>query len=333
MLHIHRFACVGTAALLLLFTGAAVAGNVSIPNTFTAHTPAVATQVNANFGAVATAVNGSATDITALQGAVANLQSQLTTQQSQLATQQGQLVAQQSQLTTQQNTIDTLNTTVTSLNTTVAGQQTTIDTLNNTVTSLNTAVTNQQTTITNLQGRLTTVESNTVLQLDGSLGLVLDPFTNQPTARFTAVNVQVVNGAGGMGTINGVGNLIVGYNETDPGATEFCSDGNHSDASSCATSGGTWAANQRSGSHNLVVGNVNAYSRYGGFLAGRFNIVNGVYASVSGGANNSAKSALSSVSGGRANTAGGLFASVSGGVQHTTYSNYNWAAGSLFESQ
>src|SRR5258705_97292 len=33
------------------------------------------------------------------------------------------------------------------------------------------------------------------------------------TIRFSGVNVQIVNGLGATETVNGVGNLIVGYNE------------------------------------------------------------------------------------------------------------------------
>ncbi len=46
----------------------------------------------------------------------------------------------------------------------------------------------------------------------------------QPTVRFSGVNVQVVDGTGDTdGTVNGTGNLVVGYNENTvdrvPGAT------------------------------------------------------------------------------------------------------------------
>jgi Collagen triple helix repeat (20 copies) len=55
---------------LLAVSAAAYAGDVTIPNTFTAGTPAKAADVNANFSAVATAVNATASDVTALQTAV-----------------------------------------------------------------------------------------------------------------------------------------------------------------------------------------------------------------------------------------------------------------------
>jgi hypothetical protein len=51
----------------------ATGGPVTIPNTFTPGTPAKAANVNANFSAVATAVNGSAQDIANLQTAVKNI--------------------------------------------------------------------------------------------------------------------------------------------------------------------------------------------------------------------------------------------------------------------
>ena len=59
--------------------------------------------------------------------------------------------------------------------------------------------------------------------------------------RFTAVNVQIVNGSGSTdGLPNGSGNLIVGYNET-----------------------GNLSGDNRSGSHNIVGGKANSYSSYG----------------------------------------------------------------------
>jgi len=77
---------------------------------------------------------------------------------------------------------------------------------------------------------------------------------------FSGVNVHVVNGTGTTdGSVNGVGNLIVGYNELR----------------------GT--GDDRTGSHNIVVGKRHNYSAYGGLVAGYNNTISGVYASVSGG--------------------------------------------------
>ena len=112
MLLFQRFT--RTCVTLLLFCSTvALAGNVSLPHTFLANTPARAIEVNANFDAVSTAVNDSATEIAALQTTSANLQTSIALLNSTVASQQA--------------TIDNLNSTVASLNTTVVGQQITID--------------------------------------------------------------------------------------------------------------------------------------------------------------------------------------------------------------
>jgi len=108
---------------------------------------------------------------------------------------------------------------------------------------------------------------------------------------FKGMNVHIVNGSGSTdGTVDGLGNLIVGYNETRDDGTDV-----------------------RSGSHNIVTGSRNNYASYGGFVAGSYNEISGTHASVSGGNHNTASGASASVSGGSGNTADGLFASVSGG--------------------
>lgn len=62
-----------SSVALLAFVSGAMAGNVTVPNTFTSGTPAKAADVNANFSAVATAVNASAQDIATLQTTVKNM--------------------------------------------------------------------------------------------------------------------------------------------------------------------------------------------------------------------------------------------------------------------
>jgi hypothetical protein len=129
---------------------------------------------------------------------------------------------------------------------------------------------------------------------------------------FTGCNVQVVSGAGiTNAATNGTGNLIVGYNENSSNYA-------------------------RTGSHNLVVGPNNGYSSYGGFVAGQFNQISGVAASVSGGDTNVASGSHSSVSGGSGNEASGDRSSVSGGLNRTTDSmnpTHDWRAGSLIEDE
>jgi len=121
---------------------------------------------------------------------------------------------------------------------------------------------------------------------------------------FSGVNVHVVNGTGTTnGAVNGLGNLIVGYNELR----------------------GT--GDDRTGSHNIVVGVRQNYSSYGGLVSGDLNTISGVYASVSGGYGNTASGNYASVSGGLSNTASGFSASVSGGYYNTASDYYASVSG------
>jgi hypothetical protein len=154
---------------------------------------------------------------------------------------------------------------------------------------------------------------------------------------FEGCNVHIRSGTGSTdGIVNGLGNLVVGYNEGD-------------------------VALDRSGSHNLVVGRSHTYSSFGGFVAGEGNTVaaraasvcggigntaSGLGSSVSGGQSNAATAPGSAVSGGLSNTASNFFASVSGGAHNvatelestvsggtnrTATTLGGWAAGSLSE--
>jgi hypothetical protein len=111
----------------------------------------------------------------------------------------------------------------------------------------------------------------------------------------TGANLRIVNGLGATDTTNGLGNLIVGYNE-------LRNDPNRPD--------------NRTGSHNVVVGKRLNFSSFGGLVVGLDNEISGQFASVSGGTRNIASGDFSSVSGGQFNTASGERASVSGGGQN-----------------
>ena len=121
-----------------------------------------------------------------------------------------------------------------------------------------------------------------------------------PHVIFTGANVHIRNGMNatngvpgepfGAGATNGLGNFIVGYNETPPSVPV-----------------------SRTGSHNLIVGIAHGHSSFGGFVAGFLNQSLGPYASVSGGRLNRASGNFASVSGGYTNTASGVDSSVSGG--------------------
>lgn len=166
------------------------------------------------------------------------------------------------------------------------------------------------------------------------------------TIRFDGMNVQVTNGTGATdGEVNGLGNLIIGYDET---ISPFID--------------GQSPASDKSGSHNLVVGKGHNYSSFGSVVAGLDNVAagnfslaagtrnqalgdfatvtggqlntsSGWYSSVTGGFSNLASENSASVGGGYANSATGTASSVSGGFQVRAPGNSNWAAGRLFQQQ
>lgn len=240
--------------VMLLSKTVALASEVTIPNSFTGGTRALATQVNANFSAVATGVNDNNSRIAALEMALATLQSDLATANSTISTMQNQLSA-----------INTSN--IMALEPYVS-----VDTLND---------------------------------------------ARGPLVRFSGVNVQIVNGAGQTNTINGLGNLIVGYDEVRTGGEFVCSFGNFDESQSlCESTGRVWAINHKTGSHNIVGGIENSYSSYGGLVIGKWNAINNELSSVSGGNANVASGAYSSVSGGVYNVANSASSSISGGGEN-----------------
>ncbi len=156
-----------------------------------------------------------------------------------------------------------------------------------------------------------------------------------PTVKVSGANLQVVNDSGATRNTNGLGNVIIGYDE-------------HA------------ADIKQTGSHNLVIGDRQTFTSWGGLLAGSKNSVtaplgvafgfgnevkgtwgtvtggyfnlaggagssisggsqsdaNGELASIGGGFNNHAEVVWSSVAGGTANVAAGKYATVSGGHQN-----------------
>lgn len=135
------------------------------------------------------------------------------------------------------------------------------------------------------------------------------------TIRFTGANVQIVNGLsatngnaaapdGLVGTTNGLGNLIVGYNEL-----------------------GNPVVDERTGSHNLVIGHGHSYSSFGGIVAGQDNLIRGAFATITAGTLNESSGAHSSISGGESNVVSGNRSSVSGGKANTANSYYSTVSG------
>jgi len=155
----------------------------------------------------------------------------------------------------------------------------------------------------------------------------------------TGKNVFIQDGSGDTNSVSGLGNLTIGYNAV----------------------GGGLPVN-RSGAHNLILGDQNNYGSYGGLVAGNsnslagpyatilggfankaeafgatvsagsFNTTSGVYAAILGGSFNKATAANSTVSGGTHNEARADDSSVSGGLNRIAPFIQNWAAGGLSQN-
>jgi hypothetical protein len=136
----------------------------------------------------------------------------------------------------------------------------------------------------------------------------------------TGANLHIVNGLGSTdcGELegepipdcpNGLGNLIVGYNESRVPITG--------------------EEDIRTGSHNVVVGQQHNFSRFGGLVVGNFNTISGDFAVVSGGGNNTASGFRAAVSGGESNTASGGLSSVSGGRGNTASEEVDVVSGGI----
>lgn len=173
-------------------------------------------------------------------------------------------------------------------------------------------------TLQSLDTRLKAVEAKTQF---------MSTDTTAKRTTFSGCNLFVNDGGGYTGAMvtnaagEGLGNVIVGYNST----------------------GHRLGPDVRTGCHNLIVGDDNNYSSFGGLAAGRFSDISGIYttvtggygnnatsdyAAVSGGYNNTASAHSSVVSGGYFNAATGIESVVSGGVGVTTVGSGVWAAGS-----
>jgi hypothetical protein len=171
-----------------------------------------------------------------------------------------------------------------------------------------------------LKGQVATLKSETselaetngglteeVLSLELTLSHVSYSATGlggRPTLTISGANLQIVNGQGSTATTNGLGNLIMGYDESAGG---------------------------QSGSHDVVLGEGQTFSSYGGLIAGKGNTLSGPFgaafgesniasalgATVTGGNNNTASGQTSSVSAGGGNVAKGHSAAVTGGNNNT----------------
>jgi uncharacterized coiled-coil protein SlyX len=161
-------------------------------------------------------------------------------------------------------------------------------------------------TISNLQAELNSLNADlaTFRQLKEYVRLVPETMegVRGPNLIFEGVNVHIRNNRHSTTVVDGLGNLIIGYNEIGDEAGLF------------------YPPPVRNGSHNLIVGAGHSYSSAGGFVAGYRNTIGSSFSTVAGGFLNVANGEHSSVSGGLLNVASGEFSAVCGGMQNDTAS-------------
>jgi hypothetical protein len=156
-----------------------------------------------------------------------------------------------------------------------------------------------------------------------------------PHLLFTRCNVHVRSGELATdGPVNGLGNLIVGYNEgrcsaidevgpsPDPSFLVPC-------LSDRECGGGTCDFGERTGSHNLVIGQQHEYSSYAGIVGGRANALAAPEAGVTAGHTNRAEGRFSAVHGGVGNRSIGPASTVTGGRLNATHGAHSIVAGGL----
>jgi hypothetical protein len=110
-----------------------------------------------------------------------------------------------------------------------------------------------ESTLASHETRLAAVEDKTqFMRVDGT------------TTIFEGTNIQILDGTGTTEGVNGLGNLIIGYNE-------------EADFLKCYS-----AAPLRTGSHNLIVGSDNEWTGFGSLVSGRLDRMHGNYCTMLG---------------------------------------------------
>ncbi len=220
------------------------------------------------------------------------------------------------------------------------GYGTTLRSLLQRISALETAQKTSSADIASLISNVTVLNSKTRYLTTG-----LDR-NGYPASYFTACNVYIQNGLGSTSGIpsdpfllkgenpitNGLGNLIIGYNEPAPYDNPT---GSHP------------INGQYNGSHNLIIGEGNQYNSICSMIGGTGDYSAAPFASVLNGSNNGALALNSTVCGGVANTvtnisgtvlagaenvASGPFSSVSGGNQNNAFGGFSSVSGGVVDT-
>ena len=176
----------------------------------------------------------------------------------------------------------------------------------------------QQNDINALQSQLEeqTAAINDLLPLYPLIPIADQSTYSNSTWTLNAMNVQLINGAGATyNSPNGLGNLILGYNEEEGG--------HHNED-------GTFADSEiRTGSHNLVIGSGHTYGGSGAMVGGHNNTSFGLGASIFSGQSNMALGTWSAALGGLDNRVIGSHSCISGGHSNVASGDRSSVSGGL----
>jgi len=164
------------------------------------------------------------------------------------------------------------------------------------VATLTQTVSTLQATVQSLQNQLSSANAQNAFALGQFVTVDKTDTINglaAPHIIFTGANLHVRSSSGTTSDNTPWGNLVIGYD----------SDSQSIDGIGCGDSLAKIDAN-RTGSHNLIIGDCHEFIGSGGFVAGFSNRITNDSASVIGGRYNDANKVFSSVSGGACNTAG-----------------------------
>jgi len=140
--------------------------------------------------------------------------------------------------------------------------------------------------ITLLQAEVDDLENEIVYDL----GDYVSVSTSRNIVYVADANLHIRDGSGGTdGSTNGLGNLIIGYDEDD-------------------------GADDKSGSHNIILGEDHSYSGYGGIVSGHNNTISGRDASAIGGQTNTVTGDNAVTIGGQTTLVDGWSAAALGGT-------------------
>jgi hypothetical protein len=199
-----------------------------------------------------------------------------------------------------------------------------------------------QAQVTALQASVSALQHNSVQSIAPyvSVDFNVENGVKAPNITFHGANIHIVNGSGSTASTNGLGNLIIGYDESSttaiPASALAAGDrgGSHNLVMGSGNKFTTWASsgivngdanllNARegvilTGNGNRITGNVGpGYSQWGVIVTGtNQQLFDGQGSAIVGGVNNDVENLFSVILGGNANKNDGIYSTLLGGINN-----------------